>query len=95
VKQPRRGAYRARRRTDFLLRSPAIIVRRGLEQLRPLEKSTIPSVLSLPPGGFQSPRSSPILGVITMLPALSPTQTVSRSDGKRSASPDCRIQWHR
>ncbi len=30
-----------------------------------------------------------------MLPALSPTQTVSRSDGKRSASPDCRIQWHR
>src|SRR6185437_10101128 len=38
---------------------------------------------------------SPILGVITMLPALSPTQTVSCSDGKRSASPDCRIQWHR
>ena len=30
-----------------------------------------------------------------MLPALSPTQTVSRSDGRRSASPDCRIQWHR
>src|SRR5919106_2505040 len=36
-----------------------------------------------------------MLGVITMLPALNPTQTVSRSDGKRSASPDCRIQWHR
>ena len=34
-------------------------------------------------------------GVITMLPALSPTQTVSRSEGRRSASPDCRIQWHR
>src|SRR3954451_6728355 len=34
-------------------------------------------------------------GVITMLPALSPTQTVSCSDGRRSASPDCRIQWHR
>ena len=34
-------------------------------------------------------------GVITMLPALSPTQTVSSSDGSRSASPDCRIQWHR
>jgi hypothetical protein len=33
-------------------------------------------------------------GVITMLPALSPTQTVS-SDGKRSAKPDSRIQWHR
>src|SRR6266567_3844727 len=40
-------------------------------------------------------KSSPILGVITKLPALSPTQTVSCSDGKRSASPDCRIQWHR
>ena len=36
-----------------------------------------------------------MLAVITMLPALSPTQTGSRSDGKRSASPDCRIQWHR
>src|SRR6266536_4946684 len=35
-----------------------------------------------------------MLGVITMLPPLSPTQTVS-SDGRRSASPDCRIQWHR
>ena len=31
-----------------------------------------------------------------MLPPLVPTQTISgRSDGKRSASPDCRIQWHR
>ena len=30
-----------------------------------------------------------------MLPALTPTQTVSGSDGSRSASPDCRIQWHR
>src|SRR6476620_2027678 len=30
-----------------------------------------------------------------MLPALSPTQTVSRSDGRRSASPDSRIQRHR
>jgi hypothetical protein len=30
-----------------------------------------------------------------MLPALTPTQTVSTSDGRRSASPDCRIQWHR
>jgi len=40
-------------------------------------------------------KSSPILGVITMLPPLSPTQTVSGSDGRRSASPDCRIQWHR
>src|SRR4051794_6798267 len=30
-----------------------------------------------------------------MLPALTPTQTVSNSDGRRSASPDCRIQWHR
>ena len=30
-----------------------------------------------------------------MLPALSPTQTVSVSDGSRSANPDSRIQWHR
>src|SRR6185503_13592018 len=30
-----------------------------------------------------------------MLPALNPTYTVPRSDGRRSASPDCRIQWHR
>src|SRR4051812_6954108 len=30
-----------------------------------------------------------------MLPALTPTHTVSGSDGRRSASPDCRIQWHR
>jgi hypothetical protein len=37
----------------------------------------------------------PTQGVITMLPALNPTQTVSRRDGKRSASRDCRIQWHR
>jgi hypothetical protein len=33
--------------------------------------------------------------VITMLPALSPTQTIWSSDGRRSARPDCRIQWHR
>src|SRR6187431_1173924 len=55
----------------------------------------MPSVPSLPVGGCHPTKSSPIRGVITMLPALSPTQTVSRSDGKRSASPDCRIQWHR
>src|SRR4029078_7494154 len=36
-----------------------------------------------------------MLGAITMLPPLSPTQTVSPSDGSRSANPDCRIQWHR
>src|SRR6185436_11299715 len=60
-----------------------------------IEKSTIPSVSSPPVGGFQPTKSSPILGVITMLPALSPTQTVSSSDGNRSDSPDCRIQWHR
>jgi hypothetical protein len=40
-------------------------------------------------------KSSPTLGVSTMLPALSPTQTVSLNDGSRSASPDSRIQWHR
>ena len=46
-------------------------------------------------GGFHWTKSSPIRGVITMLPPLRPTQTVSGSDGKRSASPDSRIQWHR
>src|SRR3954465_12908690 len=55
----------------------------------------MPSVLSSPVGGFQPTKSSPIRGVITMLPALSPTQAVSRSDGRRSVNPDCRIQWHR
>src|SRR4029453_16361940 len=60
-----------------------------------IEKSTMPNVLSSPVGGLHWTKSSPILGVITLLPALSPTQTVSSSDGSRSASPDCRIQWHR
>ena len=32
---------------------------------------------------------------ITRLPALTPTHTVSSSDGSRSASPDSRIQWQR
>ena len=59
-----------------------------------IEKSTSPSVRS---SGVDchSTNSVPIRGVSTMLPALSPTQTVSGSDGRRSASPDCRIQWHR
>src|SRR3984957_12220850 len=30
-----------------------------------------------------------------MLPPLSPAQTASDSDGRRSARPDSRIQWHR
>ena len=30
-----------------------------------------------------------------MLPALTPTQTVSGSAGRRLASPDSRIQWHK
>src|SRR3954451_14164283 len=55
----------------------------------------MPNVVSSLVGGLHWTKSCPILGVITMLPALNPTQTVSRSDGKRSASPDCRIQWHR
>src|SRR4051812_37974107 len=46
-------------------------------------------------GWLPSEKSSPIRGDITMLPALSPTQTISLSDGRRSASPDSRIQWHR
>jgi hypothetical protein len=57
-----------------------------------IEKSTRPRVLSSPAGGRHWMKSSPTWGVSTMLPALSPTQTVSVSDGSRSASPDSRIQ---
>src|SRR4051794_13869088 len=32
---------------------------------------------------------------VAKLPALTPTQTVSRSDGKSSASPDCCTQQHK
>src|SRR5205807_4352821 len=59
-----------------------------------IEKSTRPNVLSSPVGGLHWTKSSPILGVITMLPALNPTQTVSLNDGSMSATPDSRIQWH-
>src|SRR5512138_4163 len=65
--------------------------RSGLSRCGKIEKSTTPSVSSPPVGGFHWTKSSPIRGVITMLPALSPTQ-IARSDGNRSASPDCRIQ---
>src|SRR6478735_8631808 len=60
-----------------------------------MEKSTMPSVSSLPVGDLHPTKSSPMRGVITMLPALSPTHTVSVRDGKRSTSPDSRIQWYR
>ena len=61
-----------------------------------IAKSTTPSVLSSSPlGGDHCTKSLPMRGVMTMLPALSPTQTVSVSDGMRSARPDSRIQWHR
>ena len=60
-----------------------------------IEKSTIPSVLSVPWDLLQLTKASPIRGVITMLPALTPTQTVSGREGSRSASPDSRIQWER
>src|SRR5580765_2062496 len=69
--------------------------RSSLSTCGKIEKSTIPSVSSPPVGGFHPTKVSPILGVITMLPALSPTQTVPSSDGSRSASPDSRMQWHR
>src|SRR6266487_3544252 len=78
-------------------RSAAAIVfvgRSGFSTCGKIENSTSPSASSPPSGGVQMTKSSPILGVITMLPALNPTQTVS-SDGKRSANPDSRIQWHR
>jgi len=61
-----------------------------------MEKSTTPSATSAPVmGGRASMKSSPTRGAITMLPALSPTHTVSCSAGSRSARPDCRIQWAR
>src|SRR3954453_18131078 len=59
-----------------------------------IEKSTTPRVRSSGTDG-QWAKSGPIRGVITMLPALTPTQTMSGNDGSRSASPDSRIQWHR
>ena len=59
-----------------------------------IEKSTTPRVLSSGADGH-STKSLPIRGVSTMLPALTPTQTVSASEGRRSASPDSRIQWYR
>src|SRR5438045_3361473 len=68
--------------------------RSGFSTCGKIENSTSPSASSPPSGGVQMTKSSPILGVITMLPALNPTQTVS-SDGKRSANPDSRIQWRR
>ena len=64
--------------------------RSGWSTCGKIEKSTIPSAPSPPPGGFQTLKSSPMRGVITMLPALNPTQT-ALSDGKRSASPDDRM----
>src|SRR5580700_6483005 len=54
----------------------------------------MPSASSPPVGGVHETNSAPMLGAITMLPPLSPTQA-ARSEGKRSASPDCRIQWLR
>src|SRR3954451_18456014 len=59
-----------------------------------IEKSTTPRVRSSGADGHWT-KSAPIRGVITMLPALTPTQTVSVIAGSRSASPDSRIQWHR
>ena len=47
----------------------------------------MPSALSPPSGGFQTLKSSPILGVVAVLPALNPTQA-PLSEGKRSARPD-------
>src|SRR4051794_11480667 len=55
-----------------------------------IEKSTIPRVRSSGADG-QWTKSLPIRGVKTILPALTPTHTVSPSDGSKSASPDSRI----
>ncbi len=56
-----------------------------------IEKSTTPKVRSSGAVGH-STKYDPMRGVITMLPALTPTQTLSDSDGSRSTSPDSRIQ---
>jgi hypothetical protein len=82
---PRPAAHRSAAAMVFVGRS-------GLSTCGKIEKSTIPSASSPPLGDFQPTKSSPILGVITMLPALNPTQTVSPRDGSMSASPDSRIQ---
>jgi hypothetical protein len=60
----------------------------GWSRCGKIEKSTTPSVMSSPVmDGFDSTKSSPTRGVITMLPALSPIQMVSSSDGNSSARP--------
>ena len=46
-------------------------------------------------GEFQLTKSSPMRGVITMLPPLTPDPDGLVSAGKRSGRPDSRIQWHR
>ena len=53
-----------------------------------------PERLVPPSGGSQTLKSSPIRGVITMLPALSETQT-GFNEGRRSARPDSRMWWAR
>src|SRR6185437_1547316 len=78
-------------------RSAAAMVfsdRSGLSRCGKIEKSTTPRVRS-PAGACQLTKSIPTRGVSTMLPALRPTQTVSSSDGRRSARPEARSQWHR
>jgi hypothetical protein len=66
-------------------------VRRKASRCGKIEKSTTPRARSSGADGH-STKYPPIRGVITMLPALTPTQTVSGSEGSRSASPDSRIQ---
>jgi len=54
-------------------RSASAMVLSGLPRCGKMEKSTTPSVLSSPVRGFQPSKCSPMRGVSTMLPALSPT----------------------
>src|SRR5579859_6401627 len=51
-----------------------------------IEKPTTPRVRSSSADGHAT-KSAPILGVITMLPALTPTHTMSGSDGKHIGQP--------
>jgi len=66
-------------------------IRREASRCGKIEKSTTPRVRSSGAEGH-STKYAPIRVFITMLPALTPTQTVSGSEGSRSASPDSRIQ---
>ena len=79
VDQPAKGPFRIAYDGDgkpaahFFAVAIVLSGRSGLSRCGKIEKPTMPSVSSPPVGGVQPTKSCPILGVITMLPALSPT----------------------